>query len=161
MDNIISYFQGERVQCLIGLAISLVFISASIYFLFLQKPFFKGMAFAVLPLSVLLVAICVGVIFRTSGDIERVTAYYQSAPENIQTAEVPRMEKVLRNFSIVKKVELGIFIAGVLLAVFFWNKDLIRGIAFGLILQGIILYLFDHIAELRGKAYMEFLTSLL
>ncbi len=160
MDNIVNYFNGERIQCLIGLILSMALISVAVYFLFLQNTFFKGIAFSVLPLSVLLTAICLGVIVRVPSDINRVTTYYQSAPENIQTEEVPRMEKVMRNFSIIKKVELGIFIGGILLALFFWNKDLIKGLAFGLIAQGLMLYLFDHIAEFRGKAYMEFLTSL-
>ncbi|MEM7552347.1 MAG: hypothetical protein AAF363_21865 [Bacteroidota bacterium] len=159
MDNIINYFNGERIQCFIGLLISIIFITASVYFLFLQKPFFKGVAYVALPLSTFLIAICIGVITRTSGDIDRVTTYYKSNPDQVRTEELPRMEKVMRNFAIIKKVEMGLFILGIVLAISFWSNHLMRGIAVALIVEGVTLYLFDHIAELRGIIYIRFLTS--
>ena len=145
MDSILNYFNGERIQCSIGVVISLIFISTSVYFLLQQKPFLNGMAYVAIPLSFFLIAICIAVIARTPNDIDRVTSTFKSSPGNVLTEELSRMERVMKNFATIKKVELGIFILGVVLIISFWNNNLVRGIALGLIIEGLILYLFDHI----------------
>lgn len=160
MDNIAKYFDGEKLQCIIGIIISIVCISISVYFLFLQKAMVKGLAYSFIPLSVLLLIICAGVVIRTPKDIARVTGFYQEKSQKLRTDEVPRMERVMNSFGIIKKVEILFFIAGLLMAIFFRHNDLVKGIAIGLMIQGAILYLFDHIAESRGKIYLEFLRSL-
>lgn len=160
MDSITSYFNGEKVQCTIGAIVSLIFIAFSIFFLFQQKAFLKGMAYAVIPLSILLLTICIGVIFRTSNDINRVTVFHKETPERIQSEEIPRMEKVMKSFGIIKKVEIAIFIIGLALMIIFWRNELIKGVAVGLIILSVSLYAFDHIAESRGETYIKFLKSL-
>lgn len=160
MDNILKYFSGERLQCSIGIFLGLLSLALSIYFIYLNKAFFKGIAYAFIPLSLMLLVICVGVVIRTPKDLKRVSSYYESAPEKIQTEEIPRMEKVMRTFPVVKKVEIGLFIVGVLLLVVFWKNDLAKGIGFGLIIQSVMLYSFDHFAESRGEIYFNFLKSI-
>lgn len=115
MDSILIYFNGEKTQCTVGLVFAIGFILVSAYFLWLQQPFFKGVAYVALLVSVLLGAICAGVVWRTPRDIARVSSFYQSAPEKMRTEELPRMEKVMSSFSIIKKVEIAIVLAGVLL----------------------------------------------
>ena len=160
MDSIIAYFNGEKFQCSIGAIISIVFISFSVFFLFQQKAFLIGIAYAKIPLSILLLIICVGVILKTSKDIERVTTFYKETPKSIQDEEIPRMEKVMKSFNIIKKVEIAIFIIGLILTVFFWPNELIRGVAVGLVIMSVSLYTFDHIAESRGETYIQFLKNL-
>lgn len=160
MNSIEKYFNGERLQSTAGIVIAVVCIAISIYFLFLQKNLPRGVSYSFLPLSVLLLVICVGIVIRTPKDIERVTTFYKTEPSKLQTDELPRMQRVMRNFTVIKKVEICFFIAGLLLAAFFWKNDLVKGIALGLMIQGVILYLFDHFAEARGKVYFEFLESL-
>lgn len=158
MNNINSYFNGERIQCIIGLILSLIFIAVSVYFLAQGKAFLKGFAYAAIPLSSLLIIICTAVIVRTPKDIKRVIAMELST-EQVQQEEIPRMEKVMKSFALIKKVEIGFIVLGIVLMLAFKNNELVRGIALALILEGITLYLFDHIAEARGKIYMEFLMS--
>jgi hypothetical protein len=160
MDNIIAYFNGEKLQCVVGACVSVIFIAFSIVFLFQQKAFLKGIGYATIPLSILLLIICAGVVYKNSRDIERVTTFYKEAPHRIQVDEIPRMEKVMKSFGIIKKVEIAIFIIGLALAVIFWQNELMRGVAIGLIIMGPSLYAFDHIAESRGESYIQFLKSL-
>lgn len=160
MDNIVSYFSGEKLQCSIGIFLGLTGLVLSIYFIYLDKVLYRGIAFAFIPLSLLLIAICVGVVIRTPKDIKRVSSYYENDPNKIQTEELPRMEKVMKTFPIVKKVEIGFIIIGILLLLLFRKNDIIKGIGLGLILQGLMLYSFDHFAESRGKIYLEFLNSI-
>jgi uncharacterized membrane protein HdeD (DUF308 family) len=160
MDNILKYFAGEKMQCTIGVIFSVLFIAASVYFLFQDKPFFKGAAYVSLPLAFFLLIICIAVLVRTPKDIERVTTSYEQSPDKLQSEELARMEKVMYSFGIIKKVELGILILGIVLAIVFWRNPLWQGVGVGLIIQGIGLYLFDHFAELRGEEYISFLQSM-
>jgi uncharacterized protein YxeA len=160
MDSIINYFNGEKFQCTIGAIASIIFIATSIFFLFQQKIFLKGMAYVAIPLSVFLLIICLGVILRTSKDIDRVTTYQKETPDRIQSEEIPRMEKVMKSFGIIKKAELAIFIIGFALGIIFWRNELVRGIAISLVVMGISLYVFDHVAESRGETYIQYLKSL-
>lgn len=160
MDNILKYFSGEKLQCSIGIFLALTSLAISIYFIYLDKPFFKGIAYVFIPLSLLLLSICVGVVIRTPKDIKRVSTYYESDKISIQTEEIPRMEKVMNTFSTIKKVEIAFFILGIILLLVFWNNELVKGIGTGLIVQGLMLYLFDHFAQSRGKIYFEFLNSI-
>jgi hypothetical protein len=161
MHNIVKYFNGEKAQCSIGLLVAIVFIFVSAYFLWQQQPLLKGVAYVTLLVSVLLGSICAGVVWRTPKDIARVGAFYQSAPEKMRNEELPRMEKVMSSFSMIKKVEIVLVLAGLLLFVFFGKNDLVRGIALGLLVQGSLAYLFDHLAEARGKIYVDFLKTYL
>lgn len=160
MDDIVKYFSGEKLQCSIGIFLGFLGLSLSIYFMYLNKDFLKGMAFAFIPLSLFLLAICIGIVMRTPKDIKRVGTYYQSEQDKIQTAEIPRMEKVMKNFPMIKRVEIGLISVGILLLIAFLNNDLIKGIGTGIIIQGIVLFGFDHFAESRGKIYFEFLNSI-
>lgn len=160
MNNVEKYFAGERLQCVIGMIISIACISLSVYFLFMQKPFLKGIAWPVIPLSVLLLVICTGVVIRTPKDITRVTAFLQAEPGRIKTEELPRMEKVMRSFSMIKKIELILLAAGLVIAVVFRKNDFVCGVGVGLTVLSAGLYLFDHLAEARGKEYLGVLKSL-
>jgi hypothetical protein len=140
--------------------ISFLFIVISVFFAFQQKPFLKGISYAVIPFSILLLIICLGIISRTPKDIKRVSALQMEKPHRVPLVELPRMEKVMKNFNIIKKVELAVFIIGLLLLVLFWPNEIVRGVAIGLLVMGASLYTFDYFAESRGETYMQFLQSL-
>ncbi|MFN3999422.1 DUF6992 family protein [Algoriphagus sp.] len=160
MDNIIKYFSGEKLQCSIGILIGLMGLGLSVYFIYLNKVVFKGVAFAFIPLSILLLVICVGIVIRTPKDVKRVGTYYEIEPSKMQTEELPRMEKVMKIFPVAKMVEIGFIIVGIFLVLVFMKNDLLKGIGIGLIIQGVMLFGFDHFAESRAKIYFEFLNSI-
>ncbi|WCL49918.1 hypothetical protein [Leptospira sp. GIMC2001] len=159
MDNIITYFLGEKFQCTVGAMISITFITISIYFLFQQKQFLKGIAYATIPLSILLFIICITVIYKNSTDIERVTTFYKDAPQKIHEVEIPRIQNVMKIFGILKKVEIVIFLLGFVIVIAFWKNEMLRGVGVGLMIMGACLYTFDHLAESRSELYMQFLKS--
>ena len=160
MDNILKYFAGEKLQCSIGILLGLSSLLLSVYFIYLSKPVFKGVAFAFIPLSLFLLGICIGIVIRTPKDIQRVSSYYESEPTKMNTEELPRMQKVMKIFPVAKMVEIGFIVVGIILLLFFGNNGIIKGVGIGLIIQGIMLYGFDHFAQARGKIYFEFLNSL-
>lgn len=157
MDPIASYFNGEKLQCLIGAVFSLAGIGISVYLFTLSRGLFKGIAWAVLPLSLLLLVICVGVVLRSPKDIVRVNEYLTRDPAKMHAVELPRMQKVMRSFKIIKRVEVAVVVIGLVLAMFLPKVELVRGLAIGLIFMGAMLYLFDHVAETRGARYVYYL----
>ena len=120
----------------------------------------RGISYTFIPLSVLLLVICFGIVWRTPKDIERVTSLYQVSTQKVKAEELPRMEKVMKSFSLLKRIEAVVFLIGLVILLVFWNRELIKGIAIGLMIQGILLYGFDHLAEARGKVYLDFLKTL-
>lgn len=160
MESMLKYFEGEKMQCWAGLVFAVLCLIFSVYFLRMHRPLLTGLAYSFIPLSGLLLIVCVSVLVRTPGDIKRNSDLYTESPIKLQAEELPRMEKVMNTFSTVKKVELAFIAIGILLAIVFWRHELIRGIGFGLIVLGPLLYLFDHLAEARAKVYVEFLKSL-
>jgi hypothetical protein len=70
------------------------------------------------------------------------------------------MEKVIRNFRIIKWGEICVFAIGLGLFLFSATGTLWKGVGLGLIIQATMMYGFDFFAESRGKVYWEFLQSL-
>lgn len=160
MSAIEKYFNGETLQCSIGIAISLVSIAIGIYFLFwLKTPLYKGIAYPFLILALLLIAVCTSVILKSPKDIQRITTYATTKDQKLSTEELPRMQQVLKTFKTLKIVELVIIIVGIILTFIFSNSPFIKGIAIGFIIQACMLYAFDYIAMERGKGYYEYLNS--
>jgi hypothetical protein len=78
--------------------------------------------------------------------------------------EVPRMEKVMKNFVVYRYTEIGLLLGGVLLFIFFRSnpeRQLWMGIGAGLALQAAIMLLADGLAERRGHTYLEGMKSYL
>ncbi len=72
MTEIQDYFSGEKLQCSIGIALSVLSITLALVFVFsLKTDFLKGVAYPSLVILTVLLIICVGIVFRTPGDIER------------------------------------------------------------------------------------------
>lgn len=159
MTIIEKYFSGERIQCIAGIVFSLLTILLAIYLLKSGKSFQKGMSFPFFVFPFLLLVICTLVVLRTPSDVRRVQGFFQSETTKIKTDELPRMEKVMTTFELLKKVELIIAVLGLLVLLMFKN-DLVRGIAAGTTIQGLLLFLFDWLAANRGETYINFLREL-
>jgi hypothetical protein len=160
MTQIQDYFTGERFQCAIGIALAVLSIALSLVFvLSLKTNFLKGVAYPSLAISAVLLVICVGIVFRTPGDIERVTTYFESEPENMLSEEIPRMKGVLMNFEIIKIVELCLAVIGLGLWGLRFSSPLVSGIGLGLLIQSLMMFGFDYLAHSRALEYWAFLQN--
>ena len=79
----------------------------------------------------------------------------------IQTEEIPRMEKVMRNFVIFRFTEITLIIIGVILMYGTQQNSLWNGIGLGLFIQSSAVLLLDFFAERRGEVYLEYLKSII
>ncbi len=161
MEPVLKYFNAERAWCWFGLITTIVATLVAIYFLTkLRQPFYNGMGYAFIVLSIVLGSICVSVIARAPKDISRVTSIIQSLRSDLKTTEIPRMIAVQKNFNVFITGEI-VLILICAAALFLLSGDSTwRGVAGGVLLYAVYLMAFDTIARSRGKDYLEFLNSL-
>jgi hypothetical protein len=82
---------------------------------------------------------------------------YDLDPSFLKNQELPRMEKVMRNFVMYRYAECAVLLIGVALLFFFRHQvDTISfGVGLGLSIQSLFLLILDFFAESRGKHYLN------
>ncbi|MCF8407621.1 MAG: hypothetical protein K9G36_01500 [Crocinitomicaceae bacterium] len=162
MNPIIKYFQGEKAESSIFILIGVVAFAMALYFIFaLKTSFWKGVAVPFIVVALLEFVVGYTIVSRSPKDIERVESYIQQAPQNIKTIEIPRMEKVLRNFVVYRYVEIALIILGIVLMYSSMQDTFWRGIGLGLFIQAGIVLCLDFFAERRGHNYVVYLQELI
>ena len=107
MDTIAHYFNAERAESLLFIAVGATALAASAWCLFvLRKPFFTGMAITLSVVALLQLVVGVTVYLRAPSDTARAQQMVQAAPARLKTEEVPRMQVVMRNFKRYLAVEV-------------------------------------------------------
>lgn len=161
--DIEKYFMAEKQESLVFVIIGVAAVLAAIAFIFLLKSsFFKG---AVIPLLVVgLIELVVGytVYKRSDGDRIRNVYAYDMNPAELKMKEIPRMEKVNRNFVIYRWVELALLVTGLILSMAYGQnpgRSFWYGFGIALSLQAGIMLAADYYAEKRALKYTRGLQS--
>jgi hypothetical protein len=121
----------------------------------------KGIAIPFLLVSSLEIIVGLTLIYRSPKDIIRVETYLSEKTEMIQTEEIPRMEKVMRNFILFRYTEITLIFLGVILMYGARQNSLWNGIGVSLFIQSSTVLLLDFFAERRGEVYLEYLKSMI
>jgi hypothetical protein len=120
----------------------------------------KGMAIPFLLVAALELIVGLTLVYRSPKDIVRVETYLSEKTEMIQKEEIPRMEKVMRNFIIFRFTEITLIIIGIILMYGARQNSLWNGIGVGLFIQSNTVLLLDFFAERRGEVYLAYLRSI-
>jgi hypothetical protein len=161
MNQIEKYFTAEKYESILFVMTGVIAISFAVYFLIrLRQPFFNGVAYPLMIIALIQIAVGNSVYFRSPKDTARVNEIFQNEKARINTEEIPRMEQVMRNFEIYRWVELALLVAGAILFFSFQPMTFWKGAGLGLFIQAGFMLLLDFFAESRGKVYLEFLRSL-
>lgn len=161
-EHIETYFQSERSESLIFLAMGVLAVLLAGWFWFSAKPeFYRGMAWPLLLVGIIQLIVGGTVFVRSPKDIVAVNEMTASSPDKIKTVEIPRMETVMKNFVIYRYVEMALMIIG--LALIIMNKDVNfwKGVGAGLFAQAALMLIADYFAEKRGKVYLQQLLDYL
>jgi membrane protein YdbS with pleckstrin-like domain len=99
---------------------------------------------------------------RSPEDKYRVTQMLINKRSKIKTEEIPRMEKVMQNFTVYKWIEIVLILASIILLIIFYYSPQTywKGLALGLLIQAIIMLSLDVLAENRGQVYIEQLQKI-
>ncbi len=162
--DIEKYFLAEKQESLILLVLGIVAIIVALVAIFaIKTSIWKGVA---IPLIVLgMIQAAVGYVIYNRSDEQRVSNVYavDMNPDKLIKEEIPRMQKVAKNFTIYKWAEVALIAVGI--ALFFMYKSrpekaLLYGVGLALIIQGIVLLTADFIAAKRADNYLRQLQTL-
>jgi hypothetical protein len=161
--DIEKYFIAEKQESLVFLVIGIAAIVLALIFYFAAKTqIYRGAALPLLILG-LMQAIAGYTVYIKSDDqrISQVYAYDMN-PDQLKTVELTRMRKVKTNFLIYRWIEIGVFIAGLVLIILFRNqptKNFWLGFGISLTIMSAELFIADFIAEKRGVHYTSLLEE--
>ena len=164
MKEIESYFNAESAESILFIIVSLIALGISAYFLAkVRQPYYNGVAIGLTFVALIQLTVGVTIYLRSPKDIERVQSYVNAdiQYDSLETEEIPRMERVMRNFAIYRWIEIVmvLFGIGVFLGIrqpIFW-----KGLGLGLAIQGTLMLALDFFAERRGAEYLEYLKTLI
>lgn len=163
--DIEKYFIAEKQESLLFIIIGVAaIILAAVFFFGLRTSFYKGAALPLLVVGLLLGIVGYTVYTRCDKDRIRVVYDYGMGPANIRDKEVPRMEKVMKNFAIYRYTEIVLALIGIGLF-FYFNKNetqvFWKGFGLALCIMALIALTADYFAEQRGDNYLKGLKSFL
>ncbi len=160
MEFIKTYFSAEKSESLIFMAIGIVLIGFSTYALVKWgESFYKGFAIPAILVGVIQLVVGGTVFFRTEKQVVTLEALYLKSKTDFVIAESDRMNKVMNNFSIYKKIEIAFVIAGALIIILAPSKEFWLGLGVGMLLQGALMLTADIFAERRGESYQTAISS--
>lgn len=160
MDTITTYFNAERAESILFIAVGAIALAASAWCLIvLRRPFFSGMAITLSVVAALQVIVGITIYQRSPADTARVQQMVQLAPQKIKSEEIPRMQTVIRNFKLYLGVELSLLVLSIVVLLFSSPGTIIRGAAMGLAIQAVFTAVLDLAATRRGDAYLTWLLS--
>ena len=157
-EQMLQYFHGERSASLLFLTVAGVAILVSVYLLANESDY-RFIAAPLLVVAALQLVAGGAVFLRTPNQITRLAVQLDDQPEAFRAAELPRMEKVQRNFRILKVVEIVLIAAGILLTYFCRENIVLYAVGIGLIAQGAASLVLDLVAERRADVYLEVLRN--
>jgi uncharacterized membrane protein len=161
--DIEKYFLAEKQESLLFIIIGIISILVALVFFFgLKTNFYKGAAVPLVAIGLLMGIAGYTVYARSDTDRKRNVYAYDMNPGDIKEKEIPRMEKVMKGFTIYRYAEIALMIIGVILF-FYFKKDeaqvFWKGVGITLAIMALIALSADYFAEKRGHEYLKGLNS--
>ena len=161
IDQVAVYFGGERAESLLFILIALVAIEVAVTcWRKSGTPVAKGAAVMLVLVAVVQLGVGGTVFLRSPHDQQRVAAAVATDRAQIRTNEVPRMQRVMRDFAVYRWVEIALLILATMMALIDRRSTWVRGAGLGLLPQAAVMLVLDGLAEHRGAAYLVWLLTL-
>lgn len=161
MESVKQYFDAEKYESILFIAVGAGAALLAIYFLVANKqPFYKGMAWPTLLVAAIQIVVGTTVLARTDQDLNRVHNQIANAQSEIDTQEIPRMKIVMRKFVVYRYVEIALLLLGIAAIIAASPYSAVRGGGYGLAMQAAVMLLLDFFAERRGAEYLAYLSKI-
>jgi MFS family permease len=162
--DIEKYFVAEKNLGLIAAVVGIAAALVAIYFTWFQNQnsFLKGIA---IPLTVIGIFYCIaGYTVYKRSDGQRISNVYNYdlGPNALKNEELPRMQKVMKNFVVLRYAEVTLALLGIGLFLYFRSNDNRQwwaGLGMGLAIMAALALVADYFAEQRGHVYTKGLTE--
>jgi len=157
------YFKAEKEGAIIFMMAGFSAIVGSILFwTFFPHVIVKGIAVSAGLIALVQLGVGASVYFKTNKQVHQLLNQFKSKPSEFYKTETNRMEVVMANFKTIRKVEMGVFVLGIILALAGSIGELgwfTTGTGVGLCLQSAVSLLLDLSAEWRGGLYLHHLKK--
>ncbi len=155
--DIEKYFLAEKQIGLIFFIIGIVAVALAIVFFFLLRTnFYKGAAIPLVLIGLIQLIIGFAIFQRSDEDRRRNVYAYDMDPQQLKEKELPRMQKVTKNFVMYKIVEVLLIVAAIVLILVYRTKPdkaFWVGLGVALLIQTLLMLGADYFAEKRAKKY--------
>jgi hypothetical protein len=154
IENMIPYFQGEKLEALIFiLPLGLVCLIFGGWLLSEgQQGFSRGVAITSITMGLLLTIVGTTVGFRTPAQVANLQAQFQSEPLVTLEAEKVRMAKVNRAWPVYLTIWIAFGVIGLALRLL-TQSEILNGIAVALVFFAGVGLLIDGFADRRAQIY--------
>jgi hypothetical protein len=159
MPTVQDYFNAERQGGLLLVAMAVAGVSLAAY-LWSTRHAFLAMAWPLVLLGVLQVAIGSTVAWRASGQAASLEQGLRESPGPAAAAELERMNTVNRNFRGIKIAEVAIIVLSLALVIAFRQPGTWSAVGLGLLVEAAALLAFDVFAQQRALVYTEWLQKI-
>lgn len=159
--EISDYFQKEKFESVFFIGIGTLAILFSLFSILTNNSsYYYGMGIPLILIAIVQLTIGIIIYKRSPKDIIRVDNIIIHNKEKLNTEEIPRMETVMKNFTLYRNIELICILIGIILMFVFKNNEFLQGLGLGLLMQAFLLFILDQFAEKRGNEYLKFLVAL-
>lgn len=163
--DIEKYFMAEKSFGLVfAIAGAVAVVAAVVFYFSLKTNFYKGAAIPLVLVGLLFGVAGFTVFKRSDADRMRNVYAFDMNPDELKNKELPRMEKVMKNFVALKYAESALFLVGLVLFIYFKNNEaqqFWKGFGLLLAVMALLAWGADHFAEKRGAVYYNGLKSFL
>ncbi len=157
------YFKAEKEGAIIFMMAGFSAIVGSILFwTFFPHIIVKGIAVSAGLIALVQLGVGASVYFKTNKQVNQLLTQFKSKPSEFYKSETHRMEAVMSSFKTIRKVEMGIFVLGIVLALAGSVGELgwfMTGTGVGLCVQSAVSLLLDLSAEWRSGMYLHHLKK--
>jgi hypothetical protein len=159
------YFNAEKNESLLFIIIGITAILlAFVFFFYLKTNWHKGFAIPLLIVGLLHFVVGYTVYKRSDEDRKRNVYAYDMNPGELRNNEIPRMEKVNKNFAVYRYIEITLLLLGIGLFFYFrqnTDKSFWVGMGIALAIEAAISLGADFFAEKRAVVYTNGVQSYL
>lgn len=157
------YFIAEKSASLLYIIIgAAAIILAVLFYFYLKTSWHKGAAVPLLMIGIVHLVASI-IVYRKCDDDRKRNAYaYDMNIGELKNKELPRMEKVNRNFTVLRYIEIALMIAGLVLFYSFntnYSRQFWAGFGIALVIEAAMTFGAGYTAQLRAKEYTKGLSD--
>ena len=153
------YFTAEKQGGYLLVVLAMAGLGLAAY-LWLNRSDFMAMAWPLIVIGVIALAVGLGVGLRTPSQVASLEQGLQSDRVQTVTTEIGRMDRVNKSFQVIKIVEIVLIAIGILSIILLPVPGTWSSVGLGLLLASAVLLVFDTIAYQRALVYASWLRSL-
>jgi hypothetical protein len=152
-----TYFDGEKREGVAFLGAGITAFGAGAVLFSRRTAFARGVAWPVVSIGVIQTAAGIIVHSRTDAQVARLDAQLATDPMALRASELARMQRVDREFVLLKWAELGLAAAGVGVTTIAIaaEEETLEGVGVGLTIQSTAMLLLDLFAAERASTYTD------